>query len=153
MIENELLYDELCLSIYNTNRYFHHLYGIVLDKYELSYLQYMALLVIYKNQSVKLMDIGMALNLSSNTLTPVIDRLIKKSWLIKHPSALDRRVKFLEMPDSQYPTFENVLIDIARIRDELIQSSTRPIESIISENDALNQILQQMISDNRRYDK
>ncbi|CAM3113151.1 MarR family winged helix-turn-helix transcriptional regulator [Leuconostoc rapi] len=153
MTKNEQVYDELCLSVYNTNRYFHHLYGIVLDKYDLSYLQYMSLLVISKNKSVKLMDIGTELDLSSNTLTPVIDRLVKKSWLVKVPSEVDRRVKFLEIPASKYQLFENILVDIARIRDKLIQSSTRSIESIIAENDILNRVLKEIIADNRRLEK
>lgn len=50
MVQDEHLYDELCLSVYNTNRYFHHLYEYVLDKYDLSYLQYMCLLIIHKRQ-------------------------------------------------------------------------------------------------------
>ncbi|MDN2451492.1 MarR family transcriptional regulator, partial [Leuconostoc sp. UCMA20149] len=58
MIKKGQLYDELCLSIYNTNRYFHRLYAELLGGYELSYLQYMSLLIIYKKEKAKLMDIG-----------------------------------------------------------------------------------------------
>ena len=97
MVQDEHLYDELCLSVYNTNRYFHHLYEYVLDKYDLSYLQYMCLLIIHKRQSVKLMDIGVELELSSNTLTPVIDKLVNKLWVVKTQNTTDRRSKVLEI--------------------------------------------------------
>jgi len=61
MVQDELLYDELCLSVYNTNRYFHRLYDRVLDQYDLSYLQYMSLLIIHQRDALKMMDIGMVL--------------------------------------------------------------------------------------------
>ena len=152
MVDQNELYDELCLSIYNTNRYFHRLYGDVLAEYDLSYLQYMSLLIIYKNGSAKLMDIGNKLELSSNTLTPVIDRLVQKEWLIKIPSELDRRVKSLKIADSKKDIFEEILSDVAVIRDELIANSTRYVTAMIKENQALNETLQKMIATRNHRD-
>lgn len=152
MVDQNELYDELCLSIYNTNRYFHRLYGDVLAEYDLSYLQYMSLLIIYKNGSAKLMDIGNKLELSSNTLTPVIDRLVQKEWLIKIPSELDRRVKSLKIVDSKKDIFEEILSDVAVIRDELIANSARSVTEMITENQALNETLQKMIATRNRKD-
>lgn len=150
MSNKDTLYDELCLSVYTTNRYFHHLYGEVLGDYDLSYLQYMSLLIVYKNKSAKLMDVGNALDLSSNTLTPVIDRLVSKKWLIKVPSEVDRRVKYLKISESKRLVFEQILLNIAIIRDELIATSTKPVSTIISENKVLNETLQKMILARKR---
>ncbi|KGB50753.1 MarR family transcriptional regulator [Leuconostoc mesenteroides P45] len=147
MNNDEHLYDELCLSIYNTNRYFHHLYGYVLEKYDLSYLQYMSLLIIYKQNSVKLMDIGAELELSSNTLTPVIEKLVNKSWIVKLQSSQDRRVKVLKMSDQKATTFECILSEIRIMRDNLIHQVGRPIEEVLRENQALNQVLKKMIQE------
>lgn len=152
MVDQNELYDELCLSIYNTNRYFHRLYGGVLAEYDLSYLQYMSLLIIYKNGSAKLMDIGNKLELSSNTLTPVIDRLVQKEWLIKIPNELDRRVKSLKIADSKKDIFEEILSDVAVIRDELIANSTSSVTEMIKENQALNETLQKMIATRNHRD-
>ncbi|MFT8427811.1 MAG: MarR family transcriptional regulator, partial [Leuconostoc mesenteroides] len=138
--------------IYNTNRYFHHLYGYVLEKYDLSYLQYMSLLIIYKQNSVKLMDIGAELELSSNTLTPVIEKLVNKSWIIKVQSSQDRRVKVLKMSDQKVTTFERILYEIRIMRDNLIHQSGRPIEEVLRENQALNQVLKKMIQEKKRYE-
>ncbi|MGO0154389.1 MarR family winged helix-turn-helix transcriptional regulator [Leuconostoc mesenteroides] len=149
MDKDEHLYDELCLSIYNTNRYFHHLYGYVLEKYELSYLQYMSLLIIYKQNSVKLMDIGAELELSSNTLTPVIEKLVNKSWIVKAQNSQDRRVKLLKMSNQKITTFEHILSEIKNIRDNLIHQNGRPIEEVLRGNESLNQILKNMIKEKR----
>ncbi|MDI6553815.1 MarR family winged helix-turn-helix transcriptional regulator [Leuconostoc falkenbergense] len=145
MIKKGQLYDELCLSIYNTNRYFHRLYAELLGGYELSYLQYMSLLIIYKKEKAKLMDIGEELELSSNTLTPVIDRLVNKEWLIKVPSELDKRVKYLKISKSKRPVFEHILSDVAVVRDELVVASEKSVISMINENESLNKTLRAMI--------
>lgn len=145
MIKKEQLYDELCLSIYNTNRYFHRLYAELLEGYELSYLQYMSLLIIYKKEKAKLMDIGEELELSSNTLTPVIERLVNKEWLIKVPSELDKRVKYLKISESKRPVFEHILSDVAVVRDELVVASEKSVISMITENESLNKTLRAMI--------
>lgn len=145
MIKKGQLYDELCLSIYNTNRYFHRLYAELLGGYELSYLQYMSLLIIYKKEKAKLMDIGEELELSSNTLTPVIDRLVNKEWLIKVPSELDKRVKYLKISESKRLVFEHILSDVAVVRDELVVASEKSVISMITENESLNKTLRAMI--------
>lgn len=143
------LYDELCLSVYNTNRYFHRLYSRVLDPYDLSYLQYMSLLIIHQRGPLKLMAIGAALDLSSNTLTPVIDKLVKKSWLQKTPSPTDKRAKVLTMPADKQPLFAQILTEVDDIRDNLLARSGRPLEDVLRENQALNDILQIMLTEEK----
>lgn len=143
------LYDELCLSVYNTNRYFHRLYSRVLDPYDLSYLQYMSLLIIHQQGPLKLMAIGAALDLSSNTLTPVIDKLVKKSWLQKTPSLTDKRAKVLTMPADKQPLFAQILTEVDAIRDNLLARSGRPLEDVLRENQALNDILQTMLTEEK----
>ncbi|MCT8388935.1 MarR family transcriptional regulator [Leuconostoc holzapfelii] len=143
------LYDELCLSVYNTNRYFHRLYSRVLDPYDLSYLQYMSLLIIHQQGPLKLMAIGAALDLSSNTLTPVIDKLVKKSWLQKTPSPTDKRAKVLTIPADKQPLFAQILTEVDAIRDNLLARSGRPLEDVLRENQALNDILQTMLTEEK----
>ncbi|KAA8370898.1 MarR family transcriptional regulator [Leuconostoc carnosum] len=145
MVQDEHLYDELCLSVYNTNRYFHHLYEYVLDKYDLSYLQYMCLLIIHKRQSVKLMDIGVELELSSNTLTPVIDKLVNKLWVVKTQNTTDRRSRVLEMAENKTVLFEKILSEVTIMRDELIRQSGRSIADVLEKNKALNSVLKNML--------
>ncbi len=149
MTPADYLYDELCLSVYNTNRYFHRLYSRVLEPYDLSYLQYMSLLIIHQQGPLTLMAIGAALDLSSNTLTPVIDKLVKKSWLQKTPSPTDKRAKVLSMPDDKQPLFAQILTEVDAVRDDLLARSGRPLEDVLRENQALNAILQTMLTEEK----
>ncbi|WP_157060835.1 MarR family winged helix-turn-helix transcriptional regulator [Liquorilactobacillus uvarum] len=76
-------YDELCFSVYTTNRYFHRLYSKILSQYELTYLQYMVLIVVRNEKQTSLSTICSKLDLANNTLTPVIQKLVNKNWLVK----------------------------------------------------------------------
>ena len=147
MVQEEHLYHELCLSAYNTNRYFHRLYSQVLDQYDLSYLQYMSLLIIHQRGALKMMDIGLNLELSSNTLTPVIDKLVQKGWILKVQSVTDKRVKVLAMVDEKQHLFQKILAEVDDIRDALLQRSGRPLADVLRENQALNRVLQSMIAE------
>lgn len=149
MTPADYLYDELCLSVYNTNRYFHRLYSRVLEPYDLSYLQYMSLLIIHQQGPLTLMAIGAALDLSSNTLTPVIDKLVKKSWLQKTLSPTDKRAKVLTMPVNKQPLFAQILTEVDAVRDDLLARSGRPLEDVLRENQALNAILQTMLTEEK----
>jgi len=147
MVQDEHLYDELCLSAYNTNRYFHRLYSQVLDQYDLSYLQYMSLLIIHQRGELKMMDIGTDLELSSNTLTPVIDKLVQKGWILKVQSATDKRVKVLAMVNERQNLFQKILSEVDDIRDALFKRSDRPLADVLRESQALNRVLQSMIAE------
>ena len=149
MTPADYLYDELCLSVYNTNRHFHRLYSRVLEPYDLSYLQYMSLLIIHQQGPLTLMAIGATLDLSSNTLTPVIDKLVKKSWLQKTPSPTDKRAKVLSMPADKQPLFAQILTEVDAVRDDLLARSGRPLEDVLRENQALNAILQTMLTEEK----
>jgi MarR family transcriptional regulator, organic hydroperoxide resistance regulator len=118
-----------------------------LDQYDLSYLQYMSLLIIHQRDALKMMDIGMVLELSSNTLTPVIDKLVQKGWILKVQSVTDKRVKVLAMADDKQQLFQKILGEIDDIRDVLLQRSSRPLADVLRENQALNHVLESMLAE------
>ena len=147
MAKEQHLYDELCLSFYNTNRYFHRLYDRILDKYDLSYLQYMSLLLIHQQGQLKLMDIGLALDLSSNTLTPVIEKLVRKDWLVKQSNVADKRIKMLAMTEHKVALFNKILSDVEIMRHELLSLSGRPLAEVLHDNQQLNDMLKRMLAE------
>ena len=63
---------------------------------------------------------------------------------------MDRRVKYLKISESKRLVFEQILLNIAIIRDELIATSSKPVSKIISENKVLNETLQKMILARKR---
>jgi len=93
------------------------------------------------------MDIGVELELSSNTLTPVIDKLVNKLWVVKTQNTTDRRSKVLEIAENKTVLFEKILSEVTIMRDELIRQSGRSIADVLEINKALNLVLKKMLQE------
>ena len=142
-------YDELFLSIYRTNRLFQRAYTQVLDEFELTYLQHMCLVIIHKRREAKLMDIGHVLDLSSNTLTPVIEKLVAKKWLIKARSQNDQRINVLKIAPYKAVEMQAMLTAVDDMREALITRLDKPLDLLLAENQKLNQTIADLMAEKR----
>lgn len=87
------LANQLCFSVYNVNRLFNKFYQEALTEFDLTYPQYLLLTVLWNHDHRELRELGEALHLSSNTLTPLIKRLAAHGWVTReHPAADKRRL-------------------------------------------------------------
>ncbi|WP_125571699.1 MarR family winged helix-turn-helix transcriptional regulator [Lacticaseibacillus songhuajiangensis] len=87
------LANQLCFSVYNVNRLFNKFYQDALTDYGLTYPQYLLLTVLWNGDHRELRELGAALNLNSNTLTPLVKRLEAHGWLQRsHPKDDKRRL-------------------------------------------------------------
>lgn len=150
MTAHEDVYDELCLAVYNTNRYFHHLYQSVLADYDLTYLQYLSILVTWQENGSQLKEISERLDLASNTLTPVLQKLVQKGWLLKRPSAIDKRAKELVLVPAKVPVFEELLQRINQIQDKVVTQSRHDVATLVKEQHELNTLLLSLIEEEER---
>lgn len=91
--------NQLCFPIYATSRLITKLYQPMLDELGLTYTQYLVMLVLWEKDRQKITDIGKRLLLNTNTLTPLITKLIKKGVLTKERSAEDERTVFVSLTD------------------------------------------------------
>ncbi|MCI1700740.1 MarR family winged helix-turn-helix transcriptional regulator [Liquorilactobacillus nagelii] len=138
-------YDELCLSVYTTNRYFHQLYAWILQADGLTYLQYMVLLNVVRQPNCSLADICQTLGLDNNTLTPVTQKLIQKEWLVKERSAIDRRRWSLNLTPKARERFGKLRNQVKKLQTRLIGNSTSEFEHILRQSHALNQRLEEVL--------
>ena len=153
MDKNNELYDELCLSVYNTNRYFHRLYQSVLEDFDLTYLQYLSILIVWRHQETQLMEIGKLLDLSSNTLTPVIQKLVKKQWLCKIENPNDKRIKLLTIDETHRHDFELILGRLSQVQAVFSEKTQHDLPNIIENQNKLNKILLTLITKEFRIDE
>lgn len=75
------LANQLCFSAYNVSRLFAQFYEKELKQFGLTYSQYLVLLVLWENDEQPLNVIGQQLDLSSNTLTPLLKDSNKQDGL------------------------------------------------------------------------
>ncbi len=86
-----LLDDQLCFALYAASRAVTNRYRPLLDELELTYPQYLAMLVLWEHGAVPVKDIGAALQLDYGTLTPLIKRLEAAGLVRRERRADDER--------------------------------------------------------------
>ncbi|MBC8060318.1 MAG: MarR family transcriptional regulator [Clostridiaceae bacterium] len=95
--ESLKLDNQLCFSLYAASREIIKLYKPVLDKYKLTYTQYVTMLVLWENEKIGVKQIGERLHLDSGTLTPVLKKLERMELIIKYRDIQDDRVVIVEV--------------------------------------------------------
>jgi DNA-binding MarR family transcriptional regulator len=86
-----LLDDQLCFALYSTGLAMNKVYRKLLRKLDLTYPQYLVMLVLWERDGVTVSDIGARLFLDSATLTPLLKRLETAGLVARARSSLDER--------------------------------------------------------------
>ena len=86
------LENQLCFPLYAASKEIVRKYKPVLDKLDLTYTQYIAMMVMWEHNEISVKDIGELLYLDSGTLTPVLKTLEKKGYIKRTRSKEDERV-------------------------------------------------------------
>ena len=63
-----------------------------LDELDLTYTQYIAMMVLWEHRQISVKDMGALLYLDSGTLTPVLKKLEQKGYLVRARDSEDERV-------------------------------------------------------------
>lgn len=85
------LENQLCFPLYAASREVVRLYYPYLSQYDLTYTQYIALMVLWDKGMTTVKDLGNRLYLDSGTLTPLLKSLEKKGYVTKHRDEKDER--------------------------------------------------------------
>lgn len=85
------LSNQICFPLYACGKEIARKYKPVLGKFDLTYTQYIVLLVLWENDNLSIKEIGKRLYLDSGTLTPLINKLIKKGLVSKKKNNDDER--------------------------------------------------------------
>lgn len=74
--------NQLCFSLYATSKEIIRRYKPLLDNFDITYTQYITLLVLWEQDGLTVKTLGERLYLDSGTLTPLLSKLESK-WLIE----------------------------------------------------------------------
>ncbi len=91
------LENQLCFPLYALSKEVINLYRPHLDEINLTYTQYIAMMVIWEKQKVNVKELGTKLYLDSGTLTPVLKSLEAKGFVTRYRSAEDERILMVEI--------------------------------------------------------
>lgn len=127
------LENQLCFSLYALSREVIKLYKPLLDKHNLTYTQYIAMLVIWEEEKIIFKELGKKLHLDSGTLTPVIKKLESMELVTKYRNKEDDRVvtveltekgrllkeDIIEVPEKVYTMCKGQEIDLSSLKSQL----------------------------------
>lgn len=93
------LENQLCFSLYALSREIIKLYKPILDKLNLTYTQYLVMLVLWEEGKSTVKNLGNRLHLDSGTLTPLLKKLEAAGFINRYRSNEDDRVVIAELTD------------------------------------------------------
>ncbi len=83
--------NQLCFPLYACSKEIVRKYKPYLDPLDLTYTQYITLLVLWEEQEITVKALGEKLFLDSGTLTPVLKKLEQKGYVVRNRSKDDER--------------------------------------------------------------
>ena len=89
--------NQLCFPLYAAAREVIKYYRPILDEIDLTYTQYIAMMVMWESKAISVKEMGEKLFLDSGTLTPVLKALEKKGLITRNRSKEDERVLIVEI--------------------------------------------------------
>lgn len=98
--EGDPLDQFLCFSVYSAGLAFNRVYKPLLDRFGITYPQYLALVALRGGDGQTVSALGGKLNLESNTLTPLIKRLEAAGLVTRTRDKQDERVVRLSLTDA-----------------------------------------------------
>lgn len=96
------LENQLCFPLYALSRQITNLYRPLLEKLDLTYPQYLVMLLLWEHHGLSVKSIGEHLRLDSGTLSPLLKRLEKRGLLTRTRDEQDERlVKISLTPEGE----------------------------------------------------
>ena len=125
--------NQLCLWLYAVSREIIKLYKPLLDKHNLTYTQYIAMLVMWEEEKILFKELGKKLHLDAGTLTPVVKKLESMDLVTKYRNKEDDRLvtveltekgrllkeDILDVPEKMYNMFNRDNLDLISLKIQL----------------------------------
>ncbi len=93
------LENQICFPLYAASREVIKKYRPYLDELNLTYTQYIAMMVFWEEKKLSVKELGQKLFLDSGTLTPVLKSLEAKGYVLRCRSKEDERVLEVEITE------------------------------------------------------
>jgi DNA-binding MarR family transcriptional regulator len=129
--------NQVCFSLYAASREIIKLYKPYLDKFNLTYTQYIAMLVLWEDQKSTVKDIGKRLHLDSGTLTPLLKKIENMGLISRYRAVNDDRVVIVELTEKGRLLKD----DVTEIPEEMACKINMPKEDLLEIKTKLDKLL------------
>lgn len=94
------LENQLCFPLYACAKEVVKAYKPYLDEFDLTYTQYITMMVMWEHKELRVKEVGAYLFLDSSTLTPLLKKLEKKGYVTRRRSVEDERDLIVSITES-----------------------------------------------------
>lgn len=101
--------NQLCFPLYAVSKEIVRKYTPFLKEIDLTYTQYITMMVMWEDKEVSVKDLGKRLFLDSGTLTPLLKNLEKKGLVTRERSKTDERFLVVKVTDEGMALREKAL--------------------------------------------
>ena len=92
--------NQLCFPLYVCSKEIIRRYKPFLDELELTYTQYITMMILWEIKKINVKDLGNKLFLDSGTMTPLLKKLENKGYISRKRDIADERNLLIEITDS-----------------------------------------------------
>ena len=103
------LNNQICFPLYACSKEIIKRYKPYLDKVDLTYTQYIAMMALWENETMNVRELGKCLFLDSGTLTPLLKKLEHKGYIMRNRSKDDERNVVVTVTDKGWELREEML--------------------------------------------
>lgn len=135
--------DQLCFALYAASRAVTQAYQPFLAPLNLTYPQYLVMLVLWEADGLTVKAIGEKLLLDSGTLTPLLKRLEAAGYISRQRSSLDERQVLIYLSDTGKSLREQALA----MRQQMQCLFAGPLQQADGLREALQGLLRQLQRD------
>jgi DNA-binding MarR family transcriptional regulator len=94
--DTALIFDnQICFPLYSAANAMVRIYRPLLKELDITYLQYMVLMLLWEKNALNVKELGQKMRLDSGTLTPLLKRLEQKGLVTRSRSKTDERVRVI----------------------------------------------------------
>ena len=97
-----ILKNQLCFPLYVASKEVIKRYKPLLDKLDLTYTQYITMMVLWEKESINVKSLGEILFLDSGTLTPLLKKLEQKNYITRQRDNKDERNLIIKITEEGY---------------------------------------------------
>ncbi|WHY66499.1 MarR family transcriptional regulator [Neobacillus sp. SuZ13] len=138
--QNLKLENQICFKIYTAEREITKLYRDLLEDLDVTYPQYLVLLVLWEKNSITVKELGQKLFLDSGTLTPMLKRMEGNRLLERKRSLEDERSVIISLTKKG----EELKQKAECIPSQLLQNLSTDYEELKNLDHTLTTILQRI---------
>ncbi|NME83597.1 MarR family transcriptional regulator [Clostridium sp. SM-530-WT-3G] len=99
MYDNLKLENQLCFRVYSASKSIVRLYGPLLNEIDLTYPQYLVMMVLWEHKKLSFKEISSKLKMKTGTLTPILTKLESNGYLVKEKDENDDRKIYIAVTE------------------------------------------------------